>query len=101
MKLKIETYMAHHVGYNDLDEFLTKRFEFEERYEFIEAETMSNDSAKTIHICKEELSKWDKKELEETLKTKKWECGITHILLQHLCNLGEIPEGEYVIEVSW
>lgn len=101
MGLKIESRMAHYVNYNDLDSFLTKRFGFEERYEFIAAEEMSNDSAKTMHICKEDISKWDKEELEEMLKTKKWGHYNTHLLLQHLCNLDEIPEGRYVIKVSW
>jgi len=101
MKLKINSFVAHHVDYSDLDDFLTERLGLEEPYEFVAAEEMGNDSAKTMHIVKEELDEWDKKELNKMLETKKWGCYNTHLLLQHLCNLDEIPEGEYVIEVSW
>ena len=102
MELKINTETVRTVDYGDLDAFLTERFGFvDEHYEFIAAEEMSNDSSKIINVDKKEFSKWDKKDLERALTTKKWECHDTWLLLCYLCKLGEIPEGKYVIEVSW
>ena len=102
MELKIRTETVHMVDYSDLDAFLTKRFGFdEEPYEVIAAEEMGNDSVKDINVDKEELSSRDKKDLEKMLTTKKWECYNTGLLLSHLCSLGEIPEGKYMIEICW
>ncbi len=101
MGLKIETETVHIVDCFDLDRFLTKRFEFEEAYEFVAAEVMGNDSVKSLNVNKRELGSWDNKDLETMISTKKWKKYETVLLLCYLCKLDEIPEGRYMIEVCW
>lgn len=100
MKLKTNIKQYIEVNYGDLDEFLTKRFSFDPKYEFVAAEEMGNDSEKSI-IVEAELDKWDKKHIEEILKTKKWEHYETGTLLCYLCEQGEIPAGNYLISICW
>ncbi len=100
MKLKMTTREYIEVNYGDLDEFLTERFSFDPRYEFVAAEEMSNDSEKSITV-EPELDKYDKEEMREILETKKWKCCQTSTLLCYLCEKGEIPAGDYLISVSW
>jgi len=101
MELKYTTESVIRVDYGDLDVFLTEKFGFNEPYKILAAEELSNDSVKDIEVRKEEFSEWDQKELDEILATKKWKLYHTWLLLCHLCNLGEIPEGNYLIDVCW
>ncbi|KKN34066.1 hypothetical protein LCGC14_0797370 [marine sediment metagenome] len=100
MKLKITTKKYLEVSCWDLDEFLTERFSFDPKYEFVAAEEMSNDSEKSITV-EPELDKWDEEEMEKVLEIKKWDCHETGMLLCYLCKKGEIPAGNYLISVSW
>ena len=100
MKLKFMLKQYLEVNYGDLDKFLTERFSFDPRYEFVAAEEMGNDSEKRIDVDPE-LDEWDKKRMEEVLETKKWECYETGTLLDYLCEKGEIPAGTYLISVCW
>ena len=100
MRLKKATKKYMEVDWQDLNEFLTERFGFDEEYEFVAAEEVGNDSKTSINV-EPELSKWDREHIEKVLETKKWECYQTRILLCYLCEQGEIPAGEYLISVSW
>lgn len=89
------------VNYNDLDKFLTERFDLLENYKFAAIEELSNDVVKSINVDKKELDEYDLADLNAALIDKEPEFYSTGTLLCYLCNLGEIPEGEYLIEVSW
>jgi hypothetical protein len=101
MELKYKIKSVIMVNFNDLDEFLAKRFGLPERYEFTAMEELGNDIVKSINVYRKELSEYDQKYIDEFLVTKKPQLYRTCDILCHLCNLGEIPEGEYLIEVSW
>ena len=101
MEPKISTETVHIIEHRNLDKFLTERFKFKEHYEFIAAEEMSKGNSRIINVGKEKLSKWDKRELEKMITTKQWGCYSAGILLCHLCDIDEIPEGKYVIDASW
>ena len=101
MELKYEIKSVIMGDYNDLDEFLTERFDLPEGYEFAAMEELGNDIVKSINVCKEEIDSYDQDYIDAVVKDKKPKSYGTRILLCHLCNLGEIPEGEYLIEVSW
>ena len=97
LKHKISTYIE--VDHSDLDDFLTNRFDFDPDYEFVTAEEINDDLEKVI-IVEPKLDRRDRKDMEEMLKTKEWECYQTRVMLCYLCQKGEIPAGKYLISVS-
>ena len=100
MGLKYKMKSVLQVDYYDLDKFLTERFGFDnEPYQVVAAEELSRNMVKSIDVNKKEFNAWDQEELDEILTTKEWGTFNTGLLLCHLCNLGEIPEGEYLIDV--
>lgn len=99
LRYKIKSVIT--VDYSDLDDFLTERFDLPEDYEFIAMEELGNDVVQAISVSKEKLNEYDQKDIDEFLITKKPPLYRTGDILRYLCNLGEIPEGEYLIEVSW
>lgn len=101
MGLKYEIESVITVNYADLDEFLTERFDLPEDYEFVAMEESGNDAVHAIDVSKEKLNEYDQKDVDEFLITKKPPLYRTGDILRYLCNLGEIPEGKYLIEVSW
>jgi len=101
MKLRHEIKSVIMVEYNDLDEFLTERFDLPEDYEFAAMEELGNDVVKSINVCKEEIGTYDQEYIDAVVKDKKPMPYGTRTLLCYLCNSGEIPEGKYMINVSW
>lgn len=102
MELKCKKKCSIHVDYHDLEEFLTRRFDLPEfGYEFAVIEECNNDTIRSINVCKEEADSYDQKYIDAVTKDKKPLTYGTRTILCYLCNLGEIPEGEYLIEVSW
>lgn len=101
MGLKYELKSVIMVEYSDLDEFLTERFNLPEDYEFAAMEELGNDVVDSINVCKEEIDSYDQEYIDAVVKDKKPRPYGTRMLLCYLCNLGEIPEGNYMINVSW
>lgn len=101
MKLKYEIKSSIRVDYDDLEDFLTERFDLPEDYEFAAMEELGNDVVESINVCKEKVGTYDQAYIDSVIKDRKPKPYGTRILLCHLCNLGEIPEGEYLINVSW
>jgi hypothetical protein len=101
MDLKYEIKSVIMVEYGDLDEFLTERFNLPEDYEFAAMEELGNDVVDSINVCKEEIGSYDQEYIDAVIKDKKPRPYGTRMLLCYLCNLGEIPEGKYMINVSW
>ena len=101
MKLKHEIKTIISVEYYDLDAFLTTRFDLIDDYEFIAMEELVNDIVKSIDVGKEKLGIYDQEYIDAVVENKIPKPYGTRAILCHLCNLGEIPEGEYLINVSW
>ena len=98
LKHKIKTIIS--VDYNDLNKFLTERFDLTEPYELAAMEELSSGMVKSINVYKDDLDEYGQDYLDEfILVTRKPKHFCTGILLCHLCNKGEIPEGEYLINV--
>lgn len=75
------------------DEYNLKGFEILE---------LNNDTSYEFkNILKEELSDWDKADLEKIFIDKSCEEYKIRLLLQLMCNDGKIPEGDYIIRSSW
>jgi hypothetical protein len=70
MELKYKIKSVIMVNFNDLDEFLAKRFGLPERYEFTAMEELGNDIVKSINVYRKELSEYDQKYIDEFLVTK-------------------------------
>ena len=100
--MKIETKITHHVNYNELDrainEFLKKKG-CVKTFEFVDHEEMSNDSSKEFVIGQYDFSVPDEKKKKEIIDGKlSWR---TNWILEWMCAEGEIPSGNYVVNVSW
>lgn len=101
MKLKHKMESVIRVDYSDLDDFLTERFDLPEDYEFAAMEELGNDVVKSINVEACKLGKYDQQYIDAVLINKEPESYGTRTILCYLCNLGEIPEGEYLIDVCW
>lgn len=97
--LKMKTVSVHEVDYNDLDDFIS--FTYGTSFEVVADQEMSNDSSKVMTVKKARLNKWDA-EVFETVKTDGcFRTGSLYPIMTDLCNRDLIPEGKYVIRVSW
>lgn len=98
--MKIDTKITHHVNYNDLDdainEFLKKKGCLK-TFEFVDVEEMSNYSSKEIDVGKYDWAIPDNDDKESILGGE----YNTSDILEWMHHEGEIPSGDYVVEVSW
>ena len=69
-------------------------------YSFIESLEANNDVHYVFEAKKEELKEWDVEGLQEFLQGSD-ECCSPYILITDLVNNDVIPEGNYLIGVSW
>ena len=69
-------------------------------YSFIESTETSNDTSHEFEVKKEKLEEWDAEELQDFTKNNADFCSPS-ILLNDLVNNDIIPEGNYLIGVSW
>lgn len=60
-----------------------------------------NDTDYSITVKKENLSDYEKKDLADHLKAKCFPCYSLNLILTDLANKNVIPEGHYVITMSW
>ena len=99
LKYKIKSVIV--VEYFDLNEFLTERFDLPEDYEFDAMEELGNDEIKSLNVSKNNIDKYDQQYVDAVLIDKNPKVYGTRSILCYLCNLGEIPEGEYLVDVCW
>ena len=69
-------------------------------YSFVESWEASNDAHYVFEAKKETLGEWDNNTLQEFRKSKDGICS-PYILIIDLVNNDIIPEGDYLIGVSW
>ena len=53
-----------------------------------------------LQIKKEKIGEYDQRTIDE-VKSGKWPQFCTNTLLTECCNRGIIPEGDYLIDISW
>ena len=96
--LKYKEIKYFEVDYDDLDDFISEQYGRE--FEIVADQELMNDVSKTVTIKKSVLNQWEQKDLEEWKLTgrKNW---MLYTLLTDLCNRDLIPEGEYLINISW
>lgn len=97
MKMVTKTVRA--VDYRDFENEVKRVFGQE--FEFPSDEECSNDTSHEYNNMKiEEHDEWDRTKLQEFTEGKP-KSFMARILLQELVNRKEIPEGNYIIRVSW
>ena len=87
------------VDYGDWDDFVQEVYG-NSRYEIVADEEANNDSCLEFTIKKEELHKYDADKLAK-FKNGEYVSYMTRTLMTDLCNQGLIPEGKYLIKISW
>lgn len=91
--------VVNEMDYNDFDRIVQEVYG--KPYAFVAEEEVGNYQAKTYsNIKKEELDEYDSNQLETFKNTGKC-CYIASVLLQDLVNNDYLPEGDFVIEISW
>jgi hypothetical protein len=101
--MKVKTKQTHHVDYNELQDEIEEAFG--KPYCFQSDVECGND---TVHeecdITKEEAAKmdeFDKEDLEEWKAAKYKQLWGPRILMLDMVRRGIIPEGDYIISVSY
>lgn len=99
LKWKMTAYKE--VNYSDLNKFINEEFPvFKNDFSVAYVEEWSNDSCYIINIDGK-ISEYEQKDLNEILSTGKLKSYMTGLLLNHLCQRGDVEKGSYLIKVSW
>lgn len=96
--MKVRMYFEY--DYRELEELIAAFYSWKE-YEFVAAEELQNDVSWTAEVDKEPLDEFEKEDLAEIKAKNGNKCWRTRLLLKDMCNQGAIPEGHYLVEVSW
>lgn len=59
-----------------------------------------NGMSKEFSVKRKQLDDYNNRKLEEFLNTGKYS-NLTCVIVQHLCNLGVIPECNLIIDIYW
>lgn len=99
MKIETKTYFV--VDYNDLDEAISKEYDFKQdehgfAFESIAAEEWNNYSNYIINVDGEN-DKWNQEKVDKREDTS----GSVRAYLNDMAKKGLIPKGQYLIRVSW
>ena len=70
-------------------------------YELPCYEEKTNDTSMEVCVEKGQVSDYDKRKVDEAFVVGKWPHYSTGTLMNMLCDMDIIPEGEYVISISW
>lgn len=93
---KVEYYEC---DYSEVDELIKEKYGLK-GYEFCDVQETGNDVSYTFRV-NGKLSEWGLREWAEIQKTGKVSHYCNGLLLNKLCQDGYIPEGEYLVKVSW
>ncbi len=94
-----KTKIVHQIDYFDFDEFIKKHYQKSD-FEFCADQESRNDSSHSFSVSKHPMSDYELKRLNK-FKSDQRVDFISSTLLNDLCNKGIIPEGQYIVNVSW
>lgn len=89
------------MDYHELDGLITSTYGLKVPYEMVAYEELNNDTSWTADLKKEPVDEWheaDMKAFKATGKIGNWR---TRWIMQDMVNNDVLPEGNYVVEVSW
>lgn len=99
--LEINTSIIHNVDYEDLEHFINKIYK-KKTYSFLEDQEVTNYSCVDFYVGNKKLNKFEKKDFDAWLAGEKSDRAcITELILEDLHVKGLIPEGHYLVHVSW
>lgn len=93
------------VGYGSIEDLFDRVFKNENHksgFELPPTEERGSGNGEDWEVCveKRELSEYDKQDIT-AVESGKWPQYCTSNLLTECCNRGIIPEGDYLIDISW
>lgn len=99
------TKVIYDVHYSEIEEIINEQFKTDKHkdsYELpcVEERGSGNGETWELNLKKEKMSEYDLKTIEEVMSGK-WPNFCTVDLLQLLCNNDIVPEGCYMIDISW
>lgn len=98
-KLAFKTETIHTVSWSDFEDFVNEFYGIT-GYHFVSSEEASNDSSHR-YSATGELGKWDKKDMKEFVEKNGTPCYRTALVFNDLVAKGQIPAGDYCVEVCW
>lgn len=99
--LKTKAVTAFELTYRDFEAFIAAVYPGAS-YGFMNDVEGSNDSVYRFRTKKEVLDSYDQKKLDKFRSASgEYIWGVTHVIFTDLCNRDLIPEGTYIISVSW
>lgn len=96
--LKIETVFK--IRSNDLDEAIQKHCKVKD-YCFQQLNERPNDSHYSVDVTPWDMFSKENREDVRALQEENDEMELIRCYMGHLCFLGELPEGDYLISVCW
>jgi hypothetical protein len=102
--METKTYTT--MDYDEWDSLVKKHFPLVNQYTVVADEELNNDSTQTYdNINRIDFVNSMKDEYQLTrfgkLIAGKWELYITRLLVEFFVWMGVLPEGNFIIEVSW
>ena len=98
--LKYKEVKYFHVDYDDLEDFFKEVYNLQVRPEIVAMQTYSNDMSDIFNIKKGILNNWESRDLD-LFKSTGYAPYALGTVLTDLCNRDLIPEGQYLINISW
>lgn len=102
------------VGYREIENLINEHLKTDKHREVEQAkrygrndyelpcyEEMGNDVSMDVCVEKGKVDDYDKKTVDRAFAEGKWPHYSTSVLMNMLCDLDVIPEGEYIISISW
>lgn len=86
------------MGYGEFEKLVVEHLLPGVDYNYACEEELSNDTSKVYHATKK-TDKWHDSDIAEAKKGKT--SYKASALLNELCKLGHVPEGEVLIEICW
>jgi len=95
--MKITTEVTHKVDYSELQQTIEQVYG--KKFDILEDMDASNDTSVEVTV-QPRCDKFDQERIDKWLKTG--ETGyLARSLMNDMCLKGHIPEGSYVIRISW
>lgn len=98
-KLEYEVVTYFKVDYHDLEDFVCKAYGLDE-WSVVADQEEGNDTSVTVSATKNSLSKYDRDRLGKFLSGNDpgW---MLHVLMNDMADRDLIPEGSYLVRISW
>jgi hypothetical protein len=98
-KLKMQVKQTYHVDYSDLERFIQDVYNVDD-FSIARDQEQGNDTSISMNVVKKPLNTYDS-QLIEKFTTVNPPSFMLYTVMQDMCNKDLIPDGQYVIKISW